>query len=184
MAKKTVQARTRRPTRPAVKSSRKSSADQAAEKARHFALEAARLLSDSKCEDVVVLDVRGMSQVTNFVVLATGTSERQMRSVSDEVEELGSSLSYSAFRSRGERSPNWSIVDFTDVTVHVFEPNARAFYDLENLWPDAARVVWRRKAGAVGAKTRRAGSARTTDGAATPTAMPEESAGQSDASAR
>lgn len=138
-----------------------SAAALAAEKARTFAIEAARLMADLKCEDLVVLDVRGLSQITNFVILATGTSERQMRSVSDDVEELGSSLNYSAFRSRGERSPNWSIVDFTDVTVHIFEPNARAFYDLENLWPDAKRITWRRRASSSSSKSRADAAAAT-----------------------
>ena len=109
-----------------------------------LAIESARLMSDLKCEDVVVLDVRGVSQVTNFVVVGTGTSDRQMYSVADDLVELGERIGHQAFRTSYERSTSWAIVDFVDVTAHLFEANARAYYDLEGLWGDGARVDWRR----------------------------------------
>lgn len=109
-----------------------------------FAIEAARLMADLKCDDVVVLDVGGLSQVTRFMVVGTGTSERQMHSVSADLSELGEGGKFPVFRKNDERSSTWTIVDFVDVTAHLFEPNARAFYDLENLWADARRVAWQR----------------------------------------
>ncbi len=116
----------------------------AATDARQFAIKAARLLADTKCEDVVALDVRGLSQVTSFVVIATGTSDRQMASVSEDVVELGESSGHPLFRMNRERSSTWTVVDFVDVTIHLFEPNARAFYDLDHLWMDAQAVPWKR----------------------------------------
>ncbi len=116
--------------------------------ARQFAIEAARLLADTKCEEVVALDVRGLSQVTSFVVIATGTSDRQMSSVSDDVVELGESTGHPLFRMNRERSSTWTVVDFVDVTIHLFEPNARAFYDLDHLWMDAEVVPWKRNGAA------------------------------------
>lgn len=109
-----------------------------------FAVEIARLLHDDKCEDVVVLDVRASSQVTDMIVLGNGTSERQMRSVLSHVEELG--------RSRGRRSlgvsadgrSTWVLLDFADVVVHLFEPQTRLHYDLETLWEDSRPVEWER----------------------------------------
>lgn len=115
-----------------------------ATEARQFAIEVAQLLADTKCEDVVALDVRGLSQVTSFVVIGTGTSERQMRSVSDDVIELGEGTGHPLFRMNRERSSTWTVVDFVDVTVHLFEPNTRAFYDLDHLWLDAQRLAWKR----------------------------------------
>lgn len=112
--------------------------------AEPFAIEAARLMADLKCEDVVVLDVRGLSQVTRFMVIGTGTSERQMHSVSEDLAELGDTNDFPVFRKNDDRASTWTIVDFVDVTAHLFEPNARAFYDLENLWVDAKRVPWQR----------------------------------------
>lgn len=109
-----------------------------------FAIQIARLLADSRCEDVIALDVQGQSQVTDFVVIGTGTSERQMWSVGAEVANLGKESGHAVFRHNSERASTWTIVDFVDVTVHLFEPNTRAFYDLEHLWPDAVRLNWRR----------------------------------------
>ena len=115
---------------------------------RKFAIEAARLLADTKCEDVLALDVRGLSQVTSYVVIATGTSDRQMSSVSQDIVELGQATGHPVFRMNRERSCTWTVVDFVDVTVHLFEPNARAFYDLEHLWNDADSVPWKRNGAA------------------------------------
>lgn len=112
-----------------------------------FAIEVARLLADTKCENVAVLDVRGLSQVTGYLVVATGTSDRQMHSVAEDVGELGDEHGFPVFRKNEERASTWTIVDFVDVTVHLMEPNARAFYDIEHLWTDAKRVAWQRDGG-------------------------------------
>lgn len=109
-----------------------------------FAVDAARLLRDDKCEDVVLLDVRGHSQVTDYVLVGSGTSERQMRSVLQHVEALGSTRGMHAFRASTDERAAWLLVDFVDIVVHLFEPNTRAHYDLESLWPDASRVPWER----------------------------------------
>ena len=115
---------------------------------RAFAVEAARLLSDDKCEDVLVLDVRGVSHVTDFIVIGTGSSERQMRSSLTHLDELGTEHGFSAFRTSDDTRATWLLADFVDVVVHVFEPNTRAHYDLEMLWGDAKKVPWERPAGA------------------------------------
>ncbi|MEN0021067.1 MAG: ribosome silencing factor [Planctomycetota bacterium] len=114
------------------------------EAVRAFAIEAARLAKDDKCFNVCVLDVTSSSQVTEYIVLASGTSERQMRSTLDHIAELGESRGASAFRVSRDDSAYWLLADFVDVVVHLFEPNARAYYDLEMLWGDAPRVDWRR----------------------------------------
>lgn len=117
------------------------------EKARHFALEAARLLHDSHCEDVLVLDTRGVSQITDFIVLASGTSDRQIRSVGDEVAALGKPLGFARFGSELDPRATWLVADFVDVIVHLFEPATRAHYDLEMMWGDVPRLDWRRTSG-------------------------------------
>lgn len=114
------------------------------EAAQSFARQAAQLLDDDKCEDVVLLDVRALSQVTDFIVIGSGTSERQMRSVVSHVEGLGAELKFRVFRSSGDERSTWLLADFVDVVVHIFEPNTRAHYDLEMLWGDAPRLEWRR----------------------------------------
>jgi len=110
-----------------------------------LAVECARLMADLKSEDVVVLNVRGLSEVTQYIVVANGTSDRQMYAVSEHVMELGRENGHPVFRSAQERSSNWIVIDFVEVIVHLFEPNTRAFYDLESLWIDGKRVPWRRR---------------------------------------
>lgn len=111
---------------------------------RALAIECARLVRDDKCEEVQLLDVRGLSQVTDYIIIASGTSERQMRSVLQHVDEIGSKHGYSSYRSHSDDRSTWLLLDFVDVVVHLFEPNTRAHYDLETLWGDAPRVEWER----------------------------------------
>ena len=114
--------------------------------AREFAIEAARVLSDDKCTDIVVLDVRTLSHVIDYIVIGSGTSDRQMRGSLKNVEELGEKKGYGVFRSTSDDRASWLLADFVDVIAHVFEPNIRAHYDLEMLWGDAPRVEWERAA--------------------------------------
>lgn len=122
----------------------KTPATSTAAPARTFAVEAARLLEDDKCHDIVVLDVKGLSQVTDYIVIASGTSERQMSSVLSHVDDLGKERSFTAFRTSGDERSTWLLADFVDVVVHIFEPSTRAHYDLEMLWGDAPRLEWTR----------------------------------------
>ncbi|HYE01638.1 MAG TPA: ribosome silencing factor [Phycisphaerales bacterium] len=112
--------------------------------ARAFAIDAARLLADDKCQDVLVLEVRGLSQVCDYLVLASGTSDRQMRSAAEHVKDLAREGGHPVFRSAVDESSTWYVLDCVDVVVHVFEPNTRSHYDLEMLWGDAEQVPWER----------------------------------------
>jgi ribosome-associated protein len=105
-----------------------------------FAASAARLLIDRHCEDVVLLDVSTVSQVCDFVLIGTGTSDRQMKSVADELAGLGREAGLPAFRKSIDSNATWIVSDFVTVVTHLFEPQLRAYYDLEDLWEDARRV--------------------------------------------
>lgn len=118
--------------------------DQSTADARDFAIEAARIARDDKCENVVVLDVRGLSQITKFIVIASGTSDRQMASVLDHVMTHAKEAGQGIFGRSADEGRTWLLADFVDVVVHLFEPNTRAHYDLEMLWGDAERVAWQR----------------------------------------
>lgn len=112
------------------------------EKAREFALAAAAELASDKCTDLVVLDLRGKSQLTDFFVIASGTSDVQMRSAARNVEKIGDAQGMSMFRSNThDLNPTWIVLDFVDVVVHLFEPQTRLHYDLEMLWGDAPRLT-------------------------------------------
>ena len=114
---------------------------------RVFAIEAARLLHDLKCTEISLIEVRGLSSVCDYILVSSGTSDRQMRSVRRELEDLGEQYGHTAFRASMDAETTWIIVDFVDLIVNLFEPNLRAYYDLEGLWSDAQRVSWERPAG-------------------------------------
>ena len=111
--------------------------------ARRFAIDAARLAAATHCGNVVVLDVSGVSPVTDFFVIATGSSPRQMHSVCDEIAEMGAPLNYKPFHKPGYGGDHWILVDFVDVVIHLFNAEARQFYDLDNLWGDGKKVEWK-----------------------------------------
>jgi ribosome-associated protein len=112
------------------------------EASRKFAVEAARLAANTRCQNVIVLDMAGISPITDFYVIATGTSARQMRTVCDEIEELGKPTGFRSFHRSGYEGETWMAIDYVDVVLHVFSPDARTYYDLENLWGDAKHIPW------------------------------------------
>lgn len=124
--------------------------------ARQLAIELARLAADTRCTNVVVLDVSATSPVTDFFVIATGTSNRQMHTVVQDVIELSESRGQTNVSSSGLDSTiaQWILADLIDVVVHVFSEGARLFYDLENLYADAPRVAWRTESPAGAAQAR------------------------------
>jgi ribosome-associated protein len=89
-----------------------------------------------------VLDVTGISPVTDFLVIATGTSARQMRTVVDDVAEYGEANGFKPYGAPDTESDAWLLVDFVHVVVHVFNSEARMYYDLDSLWGDAKKVDW------------------------------------------
>jgi ribosome-associated protein len=105
-----------------------------------FVEEAAKLLIDRHCEDVLLLDVTGLSQVSDFVLIGTGTSDRQMKSIADELADFGKDNGFPAFRTSIDTGATWIVIDFVTIIVHIFEPKRRAYYDLEDLWSDARRI--------------------------------------------
>ncbi len=110
-----------------------------------FAIEAARLIAEGHCEDVLLLNVRGLSQVCDYVLIGSGTSDRQMKSLADELGDLGRDQGHAVFRSDRDVRVTWQVVDFVGLVVHLFEPDRRAYYDLESLWSDAESVPWQRE---------------------------------------
>jgi ribosome-associated protein len=108
--------------------------------AASFVEAAAKLLVDRHCQDVLLLDVAGLSQVSDFVLIGTGTSDRQMKSIADELADFGKDRGFPAFRTSVDTGATWIVIDFVTIIVHIFEPDRRAYYDLEDLWSDARRI--------------------------------------------
>ena len=112
--------------------------------ALQFAIELARIAHDHKSEGLIALDLRGINAVTDFTVIGTGTSERQIRAVAEHVIEYGKKLGQKPFGYCGFENAAWVVVDFVDVVFHLFAKPYRDYYDLELLWGDVPRIVWAR----------------------------------------
>ena len=106
----------------------------------------ARIADDNNARDTIVLDLRGISPVTDYFVICTGTSNRQMRSVADEMSDYGASVGQKAWHIAGLEGGQWIVLDFVDVVVHVFDESRRRYYDLEMIWGEAPKVRWKRPA--------------------------------------
>lgn len=98
-------------------------------------LEAVRSsLDDDKAEDVTVIDLRGRSEIADYMVVASGRSSRQVTSISDKlIERLKERFGLSA-KVEGKAQGDWVLIDAGDVIVHVFRPEVREFYQLEKMW--------------------------------------------------
>ena len=116
------------------------------DEARKFAIELARAAADDRGENIVILDLRGRSPVTDYFVIATGASDRQRRSIAEDGATLAKEAGRVVLGISGTEQPDWVLVDFVDVVLHVFDGQTRGFYDLEMLWGDAPHVRWQRAA--------------------------------------
>lgn len=108
--------------------------------ARDFAVATARVADSRHCTDIVVLDLAGRSPATDYFVIATGTSDRQMRTVADEISEAARRVGMQRFGRAGYDQARWILLDFVDVVVHLFDAEYREYYDLDLLWGDAERI--------------------------------------------
>ncbi|MGF1688277.1 ribosome silencing factor [Photobacterium japonica] len=91
-------------------------------------------VDDIKAQDIVTLDVRGKSSITDFMVVCTGTSNRHVASIADHVNKESKLISYPPFGISGEDDSEWVIVDMGSVMLHIMQKDARDLYQLEKLW--------------------------------------------------
>ncbi len=102
--------------------------------------EAARILDDTKGEEIVALDLQGLSTVCDYFLIASGGSEQHVRALGEAVEEGLGEKGVRVWHREGATGRRWLLLDYVDVVVHVFHRETRDFYRLENLWADAKRV--------------------------------------------
>ena len=107
-----------------------------------LAVRFAKLAQERNAEDILVLDLRGVSPITNFFVIGTGTSSRQIAALADELQSLGKELDNKVWKSAGLGVGDWVVLDFVDVVVHLFNQDLRKHYDLELIWGEAPRIDW------------------------------------------
>ncbi len=91
-------------------------------------------LEDLKAVDIIVLDVRGRSTITDYMVIASGTSDRHVKALADKVVEKAKEAGVRPLGIEDSKESGWVLVDLVDVVVHVMRPDVRSFYNLEKLW--------------------------------------------------
>jgi ribosome-associated protein len=102
-------------------------------------------LEEGKAQDLRVLDVRAISAFTDFMIVATGRSDRQVRALADKVVMEAKKAGVTPLGVEGKGQAEWILIDLADVVVHAMQPATRDFYQLEKLWSDAKRPVARVK---------------------------------------
>lgn len=111
------------------------------DRARALALTAARVAAETRGTDVKVLDLRGLTPVFDYFVVATGSSRRQIHAMADEIEKAVKTELHDRKRgAEGYEEGRWIVLDYGDVMVHLFDADARGYWDIEQLWSDAKRV--------------------------------------------
>jgi ribosome-associated protein len=126
-----------------VTKARPASVARAAEpdQAIKLALAAARVADETRGSEIRVLDLRQLTPVVDFFVIVTGSSRRQMHAMADEIEKTVKRELHDLKRGgEGYEEGRWIVLDYGDVMIHLFDPEARGYWDLEGLWSDAPRV--------------------------------------------
>lgn len=101
---------------------------------------AATAIDEKKGEDIALLDLSGLLVVTDVFLVASGSSNRHVRTLADDAEEALKSLDRRPIRREGVDHGEWVLLDYGDVVIHVFDKETRAYYELERLWADAPRI--------------------------------------------
>jgi ribosome-associated protein len=106
------------------------------EKAKHIR----EIMRNKKAQDMVIIDVRGESTITDFYVIASGMSSPHLKALFGDIKHQLKQEKIQCYRSSGMSDAGWMVVDYVDVIVHIFSPEAREFYDIESLWEEAPRI--------------------------------------------
>jgi ribosome-associated protein len=115
----------------------------------------ARIAAETRGSEILILDLRELTPVVDYFVIATGSSRRQMHAMADEIEKVVKHDLHDRKRgAEGYEEGRWIVLDYGDVMVHLFDPEARGYWDLEGLWSDAARVPVPEPTGDAGAAAR------------------------------
>jgi ribosome-associated protein len=112
-----------------------------ADASRGLALKIADILAETPASDTVVLDIRGLSTFADFFVICSGENERQLRAISERLQEELQEDDIRPRRVEGTPRSGWMVLDYNDAIVHVFDQELRDFYKMERLWAEAPRLL-------------------------------------------
>lgn len=108
---------------------------------QEFARKVCQTLQDHKAEDIVMIDLKGKTEVADFYVVASGRSMTHTRALIDHVEDEMDKIGVAPVRREGVREGRWAVLDYGDVLVHIFNDETRLFYHLEKLWGDDSNIT-------------------------------------------
>ena len=100
---------------------------------------AVKSLDDGKAEDIVVMDLQGKTSIANYMIIASGTSQRHVVALAEQVQMKLKAAGYKT-ESEGEEKADWVLIDAFDVIIHIFKPEVREFYNLEKMWSAIAEI--------------------------------------------
>lgn len=100
-----------------------------------------QIAEDKKAEDILMLDIRGLSVIADYFVICTGTSERQVRAIARDLDEQLGKQGITPTHIEGLSDARWVLMDYNTVIVHIFDPVTRDYYRLDKLWAEAPRVL-------------------------------------------
>lgn len=112
------------------------------QRARELAIECARVADEHRGEDIVILDMTHLMPIVDFFVIVTGATRRRIHTIVEEIDRAMEEAGERRLGIEGYDSSRWVLLDYGDIVVHVFDPETRRYYDLENHWADAPRVPW------------------------------------------
>jgi len=121
---------------------------------RKLVVELAHIADDKKAMDVVVLDLRKLTFVADYFIIATGYNSRQLQSIAYEMQEQCRREGLRCLGMHGYEQARWILVDYGQIVVHLFDEDARTFYNLDALWADAVKTRWARRSKAKASPSR------------------------------
>jgi ribosome-associated protein len=113
--------------------------------ALHRACLAAKIAAENKGRDILVLDMRSCTPLFDYFIISTGTSRRQIHTITEETDAALRAEGDTRLGIEGYEASKWIVQDYGDIVVHVFDPDTRDYYKLEELWADAAKIDWERE---------------------------------------
>jgi ribosome-associated protein len=111
---------------------------------RQLALLAAEVCDEKKAKEIIVLDVRKITSISDYFIVCSTSNERQARAIADDLRVRMKDLGKREMGVEGMEDARWVLQDFGDIVLHIFHESQREFYDIEGLWADAKQVRWKK----------------------------------------
>ena len=100
-----------------------------------------KALEDKKAQDISILDIRQISVMADYFIIATGSNKNQIGAMMDEIEQKLAQNKIYAKSIEGTNNSGWVLLDYQDIIIHIFDTESRAFYDLERIWGDSVKLA-------------------------------------------